>query len=114
MSVEVLIKDGVGTVTVDNPPVNALGQAVRQGLIDVLARALADSDVQAIVLIGKGKTFVATGLIRHMRSTGRPVAAIKPVVSGFDPVIVTEPFTITTGLLIETELGVLGSLEMAA
>jgi dethiobiotin synthetase len=32
-----------------------------------------------------GKTFVATGLIRHMQATGRPVAAIKPVVSGFDP-----------------------------
>jgi dethiobiotin synthetase len=32
-----------------------------------------------------GKTFVATGLIRYMRATGRPVAAIKPVVSGFDP-----------------------------
>jgi len=32
-----------------------------------------------------GKTFVTTGLIRHMRATGRTVAAIKPVVSGFDP-----------------------------
>jgi len=44
---------------VDNPPVNALGQAVRQGLIDALAKALADSEVQAVVLIGKGRTFVA-------------------------------------------------------
>ncbi len=32
-----------------------------------------------------GKTFVATGLIRHMHAAGRPVAAIKPVVSGLDP-----------------------------
>jgi len=32
-----------------------------------------------------GKTFVTKGLIRHMHATGRPVAAIKPVVSGFDP-----------------------------
>jgi dethiobiotin synthetase len=32
-----------------------------------------------------GKTFVSTGLIRHLRATGRPVDAIKPVVSGFDP-----------------------------
>jgi dethiobiotin synthetase len=31
-----------------------------------------------------GKTFVTTGLIRHFRSAGRPVSAIKPVVSGFD------------------------------
>jgi dethiobiotin synthetase len=32
-----------------------------------------------------GKTFVAAGLIRHLRSAGRAVDAIKPVVSGFDP-----------------------------
>ena len=32
-----------------------------------------------------GKTFVAAGLIRHFRAAGRPVSAIKPVVSGFDP-----------------------------
>jgi dethiobiotin synthetase len=32
-----------------------------------------------------GKTFVTTGLIRHFRTAGRPVSAIKPVVSGFDP-----------------------------
>jgi dethiobiotin synthetase len=32
-----------------------------------------------------GKTFVAAALIRHFRSVGRTVDAIKPVVSGFDP-----------------------------
>ena len=32
-----------------------------------------------------GKTFVSAGLIRHFRNVGREVAAIKPVVSGFDP-----------------------------
>ncbi len=34
-----------------------------------------------------GKTFVTTGLIRHFRAAGRAVDAIKPVVSGFDPVM---------------------------
>jgi dethiobiotin synthetase len=33
---------------------------------------------------GVGKTFVAVGLIRHFRSADRAVAAVKPVVSGFD------------------------------
>jgi dethiobiotin synthetase len=32
-----------------------------------------------------GKTFVAAGLIRHLRRAGRDVDAFKPVVSGFDP-----------------------------
>jgi dethiobiotin synthetase len=32
-----------------------------------------------------GKTFVAAGLIRHWRATGRTVEALKPVVTGYDP-----------------------------
>src|SRR6516165_11879504 len=32
-----------------------------------------------------GKTFLTAGLIRHIRGAGRAVAALKPIVSGFDP-----------------------------
>lgn len=32
-----------------------------------------------------GKTYVASGLIRHWRAAGRQVEALKPVASGFDP-----------------------------
>jgi dethiobiotin synthetase len=32
-----------------------------------------------------GKTFVARGLIRTLRKAGRPVEALKPIVSGFEP-----------------------------
>jgi dethiobiotin synthetase len=32
-----------------------------------------------------GKTFITAALIRHFRAAGRPVDALKPVVSGFDP-----------------------------
>jgi len=32
-----------------------------------------------------GKTFVTAGVIRHLRREGRSVAAVKPVVTGFDP-----------------------------
>jgi dethiobiotin synthetase len=32
-----------------------------------------------------GKTYVATGAIHHMRAYGRPVEALKPVATGFDP-----------------------------
>jgi dethiobiotin synthetase len=31
-----------------------------------------------------GKTYVTAGLLRHLRGQGRPVAALKPVLSGFD------------------------------
>jgi dethiobiotin synthetase len=32
-----------------------------------------------------GKTFVTAGLIRHIRGSGGAIAAVKPIVSGFDP-----------------------------
>jgi dethiobiotin synthetase len=31
-----------------------------------------------------GKTFVTAGLVRHLRESGEPVTAFKPVMSGFD------------------------------
>ena len=43
----------------DNPPVNALGAAVRQGLVREIEAAEADDAVNAIVIACKGKTFFA-------------------------------------------------------
>ncbi len=46
-------------MTVDNPPVNPLSSGVRQGLFDGVSQALADDAVQAIVLTGAGRAFIA-------------------------------------------------------
>lgn len=59
MVVSVTEQDGVAVVTIDNPPVNATSQAVRQGLIDALAQTEADPIITAVVLACAGKTFVA-------------------------------------------------------
>jgi 3-hydroxyacyl-CoA dehydrogenase len=53
------VQNGIAVITVDNPPVNALGQAVRAGLLAAAKQALADDAVQAIVLGCGGKTFFA-------------------------------------------------------
>ncbi|MBT4521853.1 MAG: 3-hydroxyacyl-CoA dehydrogenase, partial [Halieaceae bacterium] len=53
------LEDGVAVITIDNPPVNALSQGVRQGLKDGLARALADDDAKAILIHCAGRTFIA-------------------------------------------------------
>jgi dethiobiotin synthetase len=47
-----------------------------------------------------GKTFVTAGLIRHFRAAGRPVDAIKPVVTGFTPAAVagSDPGILLTAL----------------
>lgn len=53
------VEDGVAILSVNNPPVNALGAAVRAGLADGLEHALADTSVKAIVIRGQGRTFPA-------------------------------------------------------
>jgi 3-hydroxyacyl-CoA dehydrogenase len=53
------LKDRVAVLTIDNPPVNALGAGVWEAVEQAVARANADAGADAIVLIGAGTTFVA-------------------------------------------------------
>lgn len=50
--------DNIGVITLDNPPVNALSQALRQGLLDVVTAAQKDAS-EALVLLCAGRTFIA-------------------------------------------------------
>src|SRR5215208_3961573 len=43
----------------NNPPVNALSTAVRQGLVDAITEAEADDSVKAVVIACEGQTFFA-------------------------------------------------------
>ena len=56
-------------VTIDNPPVNALGAAVRQNLLAAMQQAQADAAVAAVLLVGAGKAFIAGADIREF---GKP------------------------------------------
>src|SRR5881396_964668 len=49
----------VAVLTVNNPPVNALSHGVRLGLRDGVRQASADRDVDAIVIVCAGRTFIA-------------------------------------------------------
>ncbi len=51
--------DGVAVITANNPPVNALSAAVRQGISEAARQAEADANVKAVVLICAGRTFFA-------------------------------------------------------
>lgn len=52
-------KDNVLVIISDNPPVNALGAAVRQGLSAGLDDALADDGIEAVIIRCDGRTFFA-------------------------------------------------------
>lgn len=61
----------IAVITVDNPPVNALGHAVRAGLLQSALEAGADEDVKAILICCAGRTFIAGADIREF---GKPLA----------------------------------------
>ena len=52
------IIDNIGVITVNNPPVNALSQALRAGLQAAVTAAQSDAS-EALVLICAGRTFIA-------------------------------------------------------
>jgi 3-hydroxyacyl-CoA dehydrogenase len=62
----------IAVLTVDNPPVNAFSHVVRLGLADGLRRAIDDAAVEAVVIIGGGKTFFAGADIREFEKRFDP------------------------------------------
>lgn len=61
--------DDIGVITIDNPPVNALGQPVRQGLVDAVVEGNEDPQARILVLVAQGRTFIAGADIREF---GKP------------------------------------------
>ncbi|MBS4150130.1 3-hydroxyacyl-CoA dehydrogenase NAD-binding domain-containing protein [Pseudomonadota bacterium DY0742] len=62
----------IALIIVDNPPVNALSQPVRQGLQQAFQAADADPAVQAVALVCEGNTFIAGADIKEF---GKPPQA---------------------------------------
>jgi 3-hydroxyacyl-CoA dehydrogenase len=71
-------QDGVAVVTISNPPVNALSPGVPEGIQTSIATAIADPAVNAIVVIGGGRTFIAGADIREF---GKIVRGERPRLS---------------------------------
>lgn len=59
-------RGAIALITIDNPPVNALSQSVREGLWRAIVEADEDAAVGAIVLHGAGRNFIAGADIREM------------------------------------------------
>jgi 3-hydroxyacyl-CoA dehydrogenase len=73
----------IGILTVNNPPVNALAAAVRSGIKDGVEAFGSDSNIDAIVLIGGGRTFIAGADIREF---GKPPSGpnLNEVIAGME------------------------------
>lgn len=71
MVVSIAHEGNIAVVTVDNPPVNALSQAVRHSLCEAIDALDADPNVHAVVLICAGRTFIAGADVNEF---GKPPA----------------------------------------
>jgi 3-hydroxyacyl-CoA dehydrogenase len=64
-------QDAITVITINNPPVNAGSQAVRQEILNAISHVAGDSSIEACVLIGANDIFIAGSDIREF---GQPLA----------------------------------------
>ncbi len=69
--------NGIGVITINNPPVNALSPGVPEGISEALDQIAQDESVKAVVLVGGGRTFVAGADIKEFGKmvSGKPRGA---------------------------------------
>jgi 3-hydroxyacyl-CoA dehydrogenase len=66
------VHDNIAVISIDNPPVNALSHAVREGIRSAVDALDNDAAVRAIIIICDGRTFIAGADIREF---GKPPQA---------------------------------------
>src|SRR5881409_3919816 len=69
------VRGAVAVIAMNNPPVNGLGFDLRRDIVEGLARAEADANVRAVVLIGSARAFSGGADIREF---GSPKASAEP------------------------------------
>lgn len=68
MTVHLEVTEGVGTIRLDRPPMNALDIAAQDRLKEVAEEAASRDDVRAVVVYGGEKVFAAGADIKEMRA----------------------------------------------
>ena len=75
MTARYQIQENIAVITIDNPPINSMGLATRQGIEAALKLAIADAGVRAIVITGANGVMTGGADIREF---GKPVAMQSP------------------------------------
>ncbi len=99
------VEGEIAVLTLNSPPVNALSQTVREGILNGVVKALAEDAVKAIVLICAGRTFIAGADITEF---GKPPRA--PALREVEDAIENSPKPVIAAIH-GTALG--GGLEVA-
>ena len=79
--VKITKDNDIATITIDNPPVNALGPGVSEGIGAAIDEINRDPSVKAAVVIGAGRTFVAGADIKEFgkMTSGGPRRSLLPL-----------------------------------
>ena len=65
---------GIAVITINNPPVNALSPGVPEGIAAAIEKVNSDEEIEAAVILGGGKTFIAGADIKEFEklTSGKP------------------------------------------
>ena len=64
--VNITVEDGIGTIRLDRPKMNAISFQVQAELLEVATEAAADDDVRAVVVYGGERLFAAGNDVKEM------------------------------------------------
>ncbi|MFI0964834.1 enoyl-CoA hydratase/isomerase family protein [Streptomyces sp. NPDC021080] len=77
MTVHLEVAEGVGTIRLDRPPMNALDVATQDRLKELAEEATARPDVRAVVLYGGEKVFAAGADIKEMQAMDHAAMVVR-------------------------------------
>ncbi|MFF2014082.1 enoyl-CoA hydratase/isomerase family protein [Streptomyces sp. NPDC058195] len=77
MTANLEVRDGVGTILLDRPPMNALDVATQDRLRELAEEATRREDVRAVVLYGGEKVFAAGADIKEMQAMDHPAMVVR-------------------------------------
>jgi enoyl-CoA hydratase/carnithine racemase len=77
MTVNLEVSEGVGTIRLDRPPMNALNMAVQDRLRELAVEAGSRDDVRAVILYGGEKVFAAGADIKEMRDMDHAAMVVR-------------------------------------
>ncbi|MGW5744897.1 enoyl-CoA hydratase/isomerase family protein [Amycolatopsis sp. NPDC003861] len=105
------VKDGVGTILLDRPPVNALNAQVTAEFAELAKEATERDDIRAVILYGGEKTFAGGADIKEMAARSYPeIAKFGATLTGTVAAIANIPKPVVAAI---TGYALGGGLELA-